>query len=204
MAHLSHCLKPLLLAAVPQVKIVQVADEQQSSSLQQSDTISVAGRSVVDDGRAAAATGSRFGFIRDLARRRSRAGGGSTAAVTGAPVWASLDSRDSQTAPLLEYEMQEGEVRVKAVQPLCLGQAGILEQPSVVDRLKTLEVMLQGLQMLDIVCSGCRLLLAAAAGNAVLHAYQTVVTEAARCRCNTSVLQVSDTCRTMVLRCVCI
>lgn len=98
---------------------MQVADEHQprwpitsqagaglnssSSSTAGVATAAAAAASLEDGSSSVAATGSRFGFIRDLARRRSRAG--------AAPVWASFNARDSQVAPLLEFEMQQGEVR---------------------------------------------------------------------------------------------
>lgn len=105
------------LHAAIQVTIVQVADEHlprwpitsqaggvlNSSSSTAGHPTRAAAATLEDGSSSVAATGSRFGFIRDLARRRSRAG--------AVPVWASFDARDSQVAPLLEYEMQQGEVR---------------------------------------------------------------------------------------------
>jgi hypothetical protein len=91
-----------------QVTVIEVAEEQQTSlpPITRSRAPSLAGAAAAAAGKSSVSTGSRFGFIGDLARRRSKAGNSSAAAA--APVWASLDG-DSNTAPLLEYEMQ-GEV----------------------------------------------------------------------------------------------
>jgi hypothetical protein len=93
-----------------QVTVIKVADEQQTQlpPITRSRAASLAGAAAAaaEGGSASVSTGSRFGFIRDLARRRSKAGSGSAAAAAAAPVWASIDGGDSQTAPLLEYELQ--------------------------------------------------------------------------------------------------
>jgi hypothetical protein len=106
-----------------QVTVVEVAEEQitQLPPITRSRAASLAGTAAAAAaaaGSASMSTGSRFGFIRDHARRRSKAGSNAAAAAAvAAPVWASIDGGDSHTAPLLEYEMQNevGAMRLSVV-----------------------------------------------------------------------------------------
>ncbi|KAF6254331.1 hypothetical protein COO60DRAFT_1703369 [Scenedesmus sp. NREL 46B-D3] len=99
----------------PQVTVIEVAEEQQpqlppitrSHAASLAEAAAAAAAAAAERGGASVSTGSRFGFIRGLARRSSRACGGAAAA---APVWASLDGSELQSAPLLEYELQGQEM----------------------------------------------------------------------------------------------
>jgi hypothetical protein len=118
----------VVCATIIQVTVVEIAEEQitQLPPITRSRAASLAGTAAAaaaaTAGSASVSTGSSFGFIRDLARRRSKAGSNAAAAAAvAAPIWASIDGGDSQTAPLLEYELQNEGGCTHALVPFAIG-----------------------------------------------------------------------------------